>query len=154
MKVAKKIAIALVVMGIAIQFVRPKKNVQYGIPKTDIANVFAMPVNISGMLRNSCYDCHSNNTHYPWYSMLQPAAWYMSYHIRNGKKDLNFNEFENYSLRKQQSKLRAIANSMEERSMPINSYLWIHKDARLSKEQRAALADWASATKDTLEAKE
>lgn len=154
MRVAKKIFIALLIIGIIIQFVRPSKNVQFASSDADIAKVFRMPVTISGMLRNSCYDCHSNNTHYPWYSELQPAAWYMARHIKQGKKDLNFSEFGNYSVRKQQSKLRAIANAMQEGTMPINSYLWIHQNANLSKEQKSSIIQWATETKDSLAALE
>ena len=78
----------------------------------------------------------------------------MAQHIKKGKHDLNFSEFGNYSSLKQQSKLRAIANSMEEGSMPVASYLWMHRDAQLTKDQKVLIAGWASAMKDSLSIKE
>ncbi len=137
-------------VGVIIQFFRPVKNEQRIMPDTDIAKLYHMPVTVSGLLRNSCYDCHSNNTHYPWYAQIQPAAWYMARHIKKGKKELNFNEFGNYSNRKQQSKLRAISNSLKDGTMPLISYLWIHKDATLTEQQKKVIIQWATATKDSV----
>jgi hypothetical protein len=154
MRVAKRILFVLLLIGVFIQFSKPVKNVQNTIPGTDIARLYSMPVTVSGALRNSCYDCHSNNTHYPWYAQIQPAAWYMTRHIKNGKKDLNFNEFGTYSNRKQQSKLRAIASAIKDGTMPISSYLMIHKDAKLTELQKTLIVQWATATKDSIATKE
>ncbi|MDQ6763113.1 MAG: heme-binding domain-containing protein, partial [Bacteroidota bacterium] len=95
----------------------------------------------------------SNNTRYPWYVNLQPMSWIMARHISNGKKDLNFSEFGSYSLRKQQSKLKAIASQVKDGDMPISSYTIMHTDAKLSGEQKELIIDWATSTKDSLATK-
>ena len=105
------------------------------------------------MLKISCYDCHSNNTHYPWYSFMQPGAWSMASHIKEGKADLNFSEFGAYSSRRQQSKLQAIINSINDNTMPLSSYIILHKNAKLSEENKALLLDWIKITKDSLSLK-
>ncbi|BAO56096.1 hypothetical protein NMS_2087 [Nonlabens marinus S1-08] len=79
----------------------------------------------------SCYDCHSNNTEYPWYSRIQPTAWYLENHIQEGKDELNFNEWDTYSSRRKNSKLRSIINQIESGEMPLDSYTLIHGGARL-----------------------
>jgi hypothetical protein len=112
--------------------------------------IYTVPDSVVNVLQISCYDCHSNNTHYPWYSFIQPAAWLMASHIKNGKAMLNFSEFGAYSNRKQQSKLQAIINSINDNTMPLNSYIILHKNAKLSAENKRILVDWITKTKDSL----
>ena len=99
----------------------------------------------------ACYDCHSNNTTYPWYSNIQPMGWLLANHIKEGKAELNFNEFGSYSERRQQSKLKSIAGQVKENEMPLASYTMLHKNARLTKHQKALIIDWALQAKDSLE---
>ena len=87
------------------------------------------------VFKNSCYDCHSNNTRYPWYVNIQPMGWVMARHIKKGKENLNFSEFGTYSKRKQANKLRAIATSIKDGSMPLSSYTIMHTDAKLCEEE-------------------
>lgn len=112
-----------------------------------------VPENVLGILKNSCYDCHSNNTRYPWYVNIQPLGWLMANHIKDGKADLNFSEFGTYSKRKQANKLRAIAESIKEGSMPISSYTIMHAEAKLNEENKKLIMDWVSHTKDSMEIK-
>ena len=79
----------------------------------------------------SCYDCHSNNTSYPWYNKVQPIAWFLENHIKEGKAELNFNEWKNYSDRRKNSKLRSIIKQIENGEMPMDSYTLIHRGAKL-----------------------
>ena len=116
----------------------------------DITKVYPVPANVQVILKNSCYDCHSNNTAYPWYAQIQPMRYLMDGHVRRGKNDLNFNEFGTYSARKQRSKLRAIGESLTEGSMPLFSYTFIHRNAILSKEDKALLMNWVKLTNDSL----
>ncbi len=90
-----------------------------------------VPATINYQLQVSCYDCHSNNTDYPWYSKIQPAAWYLEDHIKEGKDELNFNEWDTYSSRRKNSKLRSIIKQIESGEMPLESYTLIHGGARL-----------------------
>ncbi len=121
------------------------------IPKTDFLLVNNPPENISTLLKESCYDCHSNNTEYPWYNKIQPAAWYLEDHIKEGKAELNFNELENYSDRRKNSKLKSIINQIKDDEMPLSSYTLIHRDAILSDAEKKTLIDYMTKIKDSLE---
>jgi len=121
------------------------------VPKTDFLLVNNTQENISALLQESCYDCHSNNTEYPWYNKVQPAAWYLEDHIQEGKDELNFNEWAEYSDRRKNSKLRSIISQIEEDKMPLDSYTLIHKDAILSDEDKRVIIDYMKALKDSLE---
>jgi hypothetical protein len=133
-----------------IQFIRPAGNISTQAYHADISRIYPMEGKIQGILRTSCYDCHSNNTRYPWYANIQPGGWWLASHIREGKQELNFNEFGMYSLRRQQSKLKAIGNSIKDGTMPISSYTLIHKNARLSKAEQDLILNWIEKTKDSL----
>ena len=150
MRLKRKILSGLLTGFVAIQFIQPARNKSDKSLPTDIQKIYPVPDKVLAMLQNSCYDCHSNNTRYPWYSFIQPGAWWMASHIRKGKADLNFSEFGDYSDRKQQSKLQGIVNSIKDETMPLKSYTLLHKNARLSVEDKAVLLDWIRITKDSL----
>src|SRR5215213_3952211 len=101
MRFLKKIFIVLVIAFIVIQFFRPEKNISAAAPSNHIAAKFSVPADVNQILSTSCYDCHTNNTRYPWYSYVQPVAWWLDDHIREGKKHLNFDEYASYNLRRQ-----------------------------------------------------
>jgi len=148
----KKILLGLLMVLILVQFIQPARNKSSELSSTDIKKTFSIPENVQLVLQISCYDCHSNNTNYPWYSKIQPFGWLLAKHIKNGKAELNFNEFSSYSLRRQISKLTGIGNSVKDGTMPLTSYILIHKNARLSNEDKALLIGWAMSTKDSLSA--
>lgn len=146
----KKILLVLLIVFIAIQFIQPARNTNgQGLP-TDIANAVSVPENVKEILQTSCYDCHSNHTNYPWYNYVQPTGWILANHIKHGKKDLNFSDFGSYPIRKQQSKLKAIADQIKDGEMPLSSYTLIHRNARLSKEEKSLIIDWAQNAEDSL----
>lgn len=153
MTVKKKIGLGLFTAFVAIQFIQPARNKSNTILPTDIEKIVTVPVNVSGILKTSCYDCHSNNTRYPWYSFIQPGAWLMASHIKNGKAMLNFSQFGELSNRKQQSKLQGIINQVKDGEMPITSYKIIHRNAVLTPEQKTILINWAASAKDSLSLK-
>lgn len=152
MNILKKILLVILLVFIAMQFIRPARN-NSQIGQADIANQLIVPANVEGILKTSCYDCHSNNTRYPWYANIQPMGWLLAEHIKDGKADLNFNEFDSYSKRRQLSKLKAIGSSVKEGTMPLSSYTLLHQDAKLSKEEKKLVIDWAIKTRDSLDAK-
>ncbi len=153
MTVKKKIALGLVIGFVVIQFIQPVRNKSNIILPTDIEKIVPVPANVSGILKTSCYDCHSNNTHYPWYSLIQPGEWLMASHIKNGKAMLNFSQFGELSNRKQQSKLQGIINQVKDGEMPISSYKLIHRNAVLTPAQKTILINWAASAKDSLSLK-
>jgi len=135
---------------VAIQFVQPARNHSVKVSTAGITSVTDVPANVQAVLQNSCYDCHSNNTHYPWYFTLQPGAWLMASHVKEGKGELNFDEFGNYSKRRQLSKLKAIQGSIEDESMPLPSYTFIHRAANLSKTDQKMLKDWTEIARNEI----
>ena len=153
MKIFKKILIFLLLVFIIIQFFRPEKNVQTTISSNDIVAHMAVPTNVQNILYKACYDCHSNTTTYPWYAEVQPAAWWLDDHIKEGKKELNFNEFASFRLRRQFHKLEEITEVIKDKEMPLESYTVIHSDADLTQEERETLISWAGATMETMRAK-
>ena len=151
MSLIKKILLVLLIVFIAIQFIQPARNKSVqGLP-TDISKTVSVSENVQKILQISCYDCHSNNTRYPWYNYVQPTAWILANHIKHGKRDLNFSDFGAYPNRKQQSKLKAIADQIKDGEMPLYSYTLIHNNSRLSKEQKAIIIDWANNAEDSLD---
>ena len=150
MSLKKKIVFALLIGFVAIQFIQPARNKTDKVMPTDIQRLYGVPDSVVNVLQTSCYDCHSNNTNYPWYSFIQPAAWFMASHIKEGKTNLNFSGFGAYSNRKQQGKLQAIINSINDNTMPINAYIMLHKNAKLSAVNKTLLLDWITKTKDSL----
>lgn len=144
------ILFSVLLLLIAIQFIQPARNVNHQMMQTDIRTVFNIPVNVERLLKISCYDCHSNNTRYPWYAKIQPFGWLLAKHIKDGKTDLNFSEFANYSERRRISKLKAIQNSIKDGSMPISSYTLLHGDAKLSEESKALIIGWTTKIIDSL----
>jgi len=147
MKRIKKIAIAFFLVFIAIQFYQPKQNVSssFDIGK-NFANNYKVPPTVLNSLQKACYDCHSNNTQYLWYDYIQPARWFVESHIKNGKEELNFNEFASYSNRKQQSKLEAISREIKSGNMPLSSYKQLHEDAILNETQKQEIISWIEQT--------
>jgi len=125
------------------QLYQPARNLDYGqVLPVHIEKVYVMPQNVQKILSTSCYDCHSNNTHYPWYSYIQPARAFLDSHIKDGKKDLNFSEFGNYSKRKQQNKLKSIVKEIKSGGMPLSSYTLIHRNAIITAAQKQEIITW------------
>ena len=143
----------MLVVLIVIQFIQPAHNKSEQLLPTDIAKIYNVPDSVLQVLKSACYDCHSNNTNYPWYAKIQPLAWFMARHVKNGKADLNFSEFASYSVRKQKSKLQSIANTIRDGEMPISSYKLMHKNASLTQEKKTLIIGWATKTKDSISTK-
>jgi hypothetical protein len=149
----KKMLLALLLVFIAIQFIQPARNKSGQVLPADVSKLYAMPQNVATIFRKACYDCHSNNTNYPWYVNVQPMGWVMAKHIQDGKAEINFSGFGNYSGRRQVSKLKNIANTIKDGTMPLQSYTWLHADARLTANEKAVITSWITKTKDSLENK-
>lgn len=137
----------------AIQFIRPARNSNNQASVTDISNVTAIPDSVRVILRGACYDCHSNNTEYPWYYGLEPVGWLLAKDIKNGRDNLNFSEFGGYTQRKQLTRLDEIATVINEDIMPLSSYKMMHKSARLGIDEKTLLINWTKQAADSLSAK-
>jgi hypothetical protein len=153
MNMKKKLLIIMLVLIVAIQFIRPAKNTSTGISANDISGHYNVPANVDAILKRSCNDCHTNNTTYPWYTNIQPVGWWMQWHVNDGKSHLNFSEFAAYAPKRQHHKLEETIEMVKEGAMPLNSYLWIHGNARLSAEDQTALVNWSDGLMKEIAAK-
>ncbi len=150
-RIIKKILFIGLIIFLLMQLYQPARNISFEQDITgNFTKVYNVPKNIETILRTSCYDCHSNNTYYPWYSYIQPARFFMESHIKEGKENLNFNEWGNYSDRKQNNKLDRIAKQIESNEMPLSSYTLIHKNAILTASQKKEVLDWINKIEDSI----
>ena len=111
-------------------------------PKTDPKLALKAPKEVAAIFKRSCFDCHSNQTKWPWYSYVFPASWTVMDHVKNGRTALNFDTWQSYSKEKK-SKLKDAIARKSGRTMPLKDYLWVHKDAKISKKDLEVLEKWA-----------
>ncbi|MEJ6982460.1 heme-binding domain-containing protein [Pedobacter sp. P351] len=142
MRLRTKVLLILLAVFTLMQFFQPNRNSGKTASANDITKVYPVPDNVQAILKKACYDCHSNSTRYPWYTYIQPFGWMMNSHIKEGKAELNFNEFGSYSARRQRSKIKAIAGSIKDGSMPLDSYTLIHRDAKLNNTEKNLILNW------------
>ena len=140
----------MLVVFVGIQFIPTTRNQSTTIPLSDFMIVNDVPKSLQEKMQVSCYDCHSNNTQYPWYNRVQPVAWFLENHINEGKSELNFNEWSLLSDRRKKSKLRSIIKQVESGEMPLNSYTLIHNDAKISDGEAKEMVKWITQLKDSL----
>ncbi len=148
--ILKKTMLILLIIFMVIQFFRPTKNLAFAASINNITTQYSVPNDVQAILKTSCYDCHSNNTKYPWYNNIQPVAWYLKNHVDEGKKEINFDEFASYSPRRQYKKFREINQQLEENEMPMGSYTLIHSNAKLNREQKIKVYTWVNEMMDTM----
>lgn len=149
MSLFKRILIVLLLILVFLQFIRPAKNIHPGIQAETITSKYPAGAQVQNILYKACYDCHSNNTRYPWYNQIQPIAWWLNSHVEEGKQNLNFDEFLNYPPKKQAKKIEKVIEQLKEGGMPLDSYTWIHTDAKLTPIEKQLLIDWADSIKKT-----
>lgn len=135
----KKILIIILVAFVIIQFFPIDKTnppVDKGMDFISIKNI---QPEIANTIRTSCYDCHSNETQYPWYSSIAPASWWLKNHINEGRSHLNFSIFATYEPKRQIRKMEECVEMLEKHEMPLESYYLGHQDAKLTDAQRKDL---------------
>ena len=150
MKLLKWIGFVLLILLVGLQFIPTRSNQSSAVTSIHFVKTFKVPADVENILSVSCYNCHSNNTNYPWYSRVQPVGLFLESHISKGKEELNFSEFGDYSIRKQKSKLKSMISQIEKGEMPLKSYTFIHRDARLSKEDKKTLVGYLNSIQDSL----
>ncbi len=150
LKILKIIAIVALVALVGIQFIPTNRNQSDVVPVTDFISTYNPPKEVANVLKTSCYDCHSNNTEYPWYNKIQPIAMYLEDHIRHGKGELNFSQFGDYSDRRKKSKLKSFIKEVEQDKMPLDSYTLIHWDAKISDSHKELVLTWVNKVLDSI----
>ena len=144
----KKILLGLLLVLLGLQFIRPEKNLSSTTPKTDLLALHPAPAEIRQMLAVGCYDCHSDNTRYPWYAEIQPLGWWLAQHVRDGRRELNLSAFGDLTRKRQGTKLEEMVDVISRRAMPLPSYTLTHRDAKFTDAQRKQLTDWLDALHD------
>lgn len=152
MKFIKRLLIFLLVILIVMQAFRPEKNNSNNVSK-DISINYVVPDNVKIILAKACNDCHSNHTRYPWYAEIQPVSWWLSNHIKDGKRHFNFNEFDGYQVARQYKKLEECIEQVKEGDMPLSSYTLIHKDAILTDTEKETLFNWLEIVRDSIKSR-
>jgi len=143
MKLIKKILLFLFIVFIIAQFFGPERN------EGDIASIALFfdetnpPEDVKLILKQNCFDCHSDVTRYPWYSNITPVNYWMADHVRHAKGELNFSKWNAYSVKKKDHKLEELIEEVEEREMPFASYTWMHSEANLTDTQIESVIEWA-----------
>ena len=138
----KRVLLALLVIFLIMQLFRIDKTNPPVVQESDFINNMNPPDEVASLLKAACYDCHSNTTQYPWYSNIAPVSWWLKDHINEGRKEMNLSEWQSFAPKRKQKKLDECLEMVKEGEMPLKSYTWIHKEAKLTKEQRALLTAW------------
>jgi hypothetical protein len=138
----KKILIALTVIVIGIQFIPVNRT------NPPVTQEIDAPSNILSILKTSCYNCHSNETSWPWYSYVAPVSFLVSTDVENARKRVNFSEWDKYDERKKAKKIDAMIEDIEAGDMPLPTYTIVHPEAKLDPEKIKMLKDWATSNKE------
>jgi hypothetical protein len=110
----------------------------------------AAPAEVDGLLRRACYDCHSNETVWPWYSQVAPVSWLLARDVHEGRNELNFSTWSAYAPAKKDKKLKESAEEVAEGEMPPWFYVLVHRDAALSPADVERLRAWTAEERSKL----
>ena len=138
-KYIKALLIAFGCVFIGLQFISSKANQGQIFTSEYLTNIVQLNHEAEQIFKTTCFDCHSNHTNYLWYSNVQPIGFWIEHHINEGKEELNFSQFANYSKKKQIHKLEECIEMLEEDEMPLFSYRIIHQEAELNHEEKQLL---------------
>ena len=138
-----RVVLVLLILGAAAQFLRPARTNPPVVQAQALEAVAKVPAPLAPVLRRSCYDCHSNETRWPWYSAVVPMAWGVANHVREGRAAMNLSEWGSYPARKRTALLEKLCDEVRKGGMPLPAYLWLHRDARLSEAEWKAVCDWS-----------
>ncbi|MCH7513838.1 MAG: heme-binding domain-containing protein [Bacteroidetes bacterium] len=142
MKLKYKILTGVVVVFAVMQLFRIDKNNPEADPSINFISVLNPPQEISRIMKSSCYDCHSFETRYPWYSNIAPISWWLKGHVNHARDELNFSVWGNYSIDRKDHKLEEMVEKLNEGSMPLPSYLILHQHAKLDDQQLDKFVNW------------
>ena len=125
-----------------IQAIRPARTNPLTDPARTMGAAMTVPADAAAVLNRACRDCHSNETTWPWYSGVAPVSWLVIDHVRSGRRHFNYSEWTGYESEKARKILHGICEEPRDGSMPIGSYLLVHREARLSEADVRALCNW------------
>jgi hypothetical protein len=148
--VVKRTALGLCIVGVAVQFYRPARTNPPVDPSRNMVSTASVPAEVSAILTRSCFDCHSNQTRWPWYSNVVPMSWGVAKHVTEGRAQMNFSEWGAYPPRKRVAMLEKMCDEVREARMPLPQYLLLHPEARLTEADWKAVCDWSMDEADRL----
>jgi len=141
-RILKWTLVALLAAFLAIQVVQPDRTEPDIDRAATLDALFSPPPEVASLLRAACYDCHSYETRWPWYSRVAPVSWLIGHDIEEGRGSVNFSTLGALDPDEQRDLLRECAREVKKGAMPLEIYTKLHADARLSEGQRDALNDW------------
>jgi hypothetical protein len=150
-KILKILIIVFAALVIIIQLYRPERFTTAEVTGTHISKRLNVPPDVENVLKRSCYDCHSNQTTWPWYSSVAPISWLVADDVKRGREKMNFSEWGNLSSSKQSIRLESICEEITDNEMPLKPYLLLHRDAELSQADKDLLCNWANNELNKLE---
>jgi len=143
--VKKRLRISAIVLAILVgcaQFFGPAKTNPAADPALSAFSRLETPTTIAATFRRACGDCHTNDTHWPWYASVAPVSWWTIDHVNHGRSHLNFSEWGKLPPADAASLLGEICEQIESGEMPLPSYLRMHSEAQLTTEDRKSLCLW------------
>lgn len=143
MKIIKRVFVVLVIVFLIAQFFGPEKNEGELTSIDTFLEETNPPENVKLILKEACFDCHSNVTKYPWYNNVTPVNYWLADHIKHGKKHFNVSDWEGNSTKRKNHKIEELIEMLEDKEMPLASYTWTHAEAKLSETQIKSVIDWA-----------
>lgn len=138
----KRIMGIILIILLILQFFQIDKSNPAVDPKQDFVTSQNLDPAMAQLVKDACYDCHSNEVHYPWYTYIQPIGRWIKGHINHGQEELNFSTWQSYADGKKDHKLEECAEWVADSRMPLKSYTWLHPEAKMTTEQQAKLASW------------
>lgn len=146
----RRAGLAIIAAFALIQFHCPERTNPPSDPANSLFAMVPVPEEVRTVLERSCFDCHSNETRWPWYSTLAPARWIVAADVEEGRAHLNFSEFSQYKAMRALSKADMICEQVLNEFMPLPNYLTLHPGARVSQAERDLICDWVDSIRDTL----
>jgi len=143
LKWARRAGIVLLVALLLSQFYRPAQTNPPTEPGNTLIDRLDPPPAVAQLLKRSCYDCHSHETRWPWYSQVAPASWLVAYDVNEAREHLNLSDWGAYSERAAVHKIEEMCEEVEEGEMPLWFYILLHRDATVRAEELEALCEWA-----------
>lgn len=137
----KKVLLVLLLILIVIQFI-PTLPESTPEPQSSFLVRDDIPADVQSILKSACNDCHSNTVNWPWYSYVAPVSFWIGHHVEEGREHFNLSEWENYEPKRKAHKIEELVEMVKEKEMPLDSYTWMHSEAKLSEDQRTALINY------------
>lgn len=142
MKFLKIILVVLLIIFVLMQFFDPAENAGSTVSFESFLNDTNPDEEVTVILKTTCFDCHSDVTRYPWYNEITPLNFWLANHIEDGKKHFNISAWDDYSVKKKDHKFEELIEMVESKEMPLESYTYIHSEAKLTDSQITAVVDW------------